>query len=309
MAVQKSTPDDEFYFLKWPVNEVLSAATVGPPAADLLEHQVIAEHVSSDGQTIPFQGSYVAAPPVVLTSPMSFFGQDTGTFQILEVTATGFDVLFEEEQSITEEVNHNAETIGYAAFGVGVLRNNDGAVVGETGQTAMAVPAGGDVSNHWVTVDFRQAYTDPVVIATKNTRANTDPGHVRIRNVNADSFEYRYEEWLYQDNAVNQEETIVYLVAERGTHALENSNGVVLHADTVTTTDTYSTYADIVDAGYGTVPAIFAQSQTVNGAQPIVTRLQNPTAGGAWLKMQEEESQTDGIHATETIGVVAIGSV
>ena len=154
-------------------------------------------------------------------------------------------------------------------------------------------------------MNHKATYLNPVVIAMRNTQDGAYPGHIRIRNVGPDSFEYKYEEWMYQDGLKYNEETLAYLVVEVGTHTLQN--GEIMQVQSLSAIN--DVWSLVQYDRYSTIPALFAQSQTVNDAQPIVTRIDQVKCSTAAVRMQEEQSETDGIHAIEDIGVITIGTV
>jgi len=171
------------------------------------------------------------------------------------------------------------------------------AAFGETG-TIEKLQEGAD---DWQSVGFDGTYDDPVVIAKPVSYVGGNPVHGRLRNVAADGFEWKLEEWLYLDEW-HTTETLHYVVVEGGTHQLED--GTPVEAGTTTAKD------DFVDTSFSqsfdAAPVVFSTSQTFNGGDPIVTRNRNVSTNSFSLRVQEEEAR--GWHTTETVGYVAIGS-
>ncbi|MGA9402528.1 MAG: hypothetical protein WBV42_16865, partial [Haladaptatus sp.] len=54
----------------------------------------------------------------------------------------------------------------------------------------------------------------------------------------------------------------------------------------------------------GTAPVVFAQPQTANGSDPVISRLSKITGNSFGVRLQEEEGQ-DG-HVSETVGYIAL---
>ena len=75
------------------------------------------------------------------------------------------------------------------------------------------------------------------MIATAGFNKDPDPGLVRIRNVNKNGFEIRFQEWDYLDG-IHSPETVEYIVVERGDYILRD--GTLLEANTVDTDATKS---------------------------------------------------------------------
>jgi subtilisin len=168
--------------------------------------------------------------------------------------------------------------------------------VGEVGSVTTNQP---DPST-WHSVAFDNSYSSPVVVMNPPSFQGGQPAHVRVRNVGSDGFEFRIEEWMYQDGA-HYEETMSYLVMESGTHTL--STGHVVEAGTITADHDWATAQ--FSTGFGTAPIVFGQSQTFNGGQPIITRQQNVSSDSAELRVQEAEGM-DGRHLDETVGYIAV---
>ena len=174
-----------------------------------------------------------------------------------------------------------------------------------TTDTASAVGEVGTVTTNqpdestWHQVTFDNTYSSPVVVMNPPSFQGGQPAHVRVRNVGSDGFEFRIEEWMYQDGA-HYEETMGYLVMEAGTHTLSTGH---VEAGTITANHDFSTVQ--FSAGFETAPILFGQSQTFKGGQPIITRQRNVSADAAELKVQESEGM-DGKHLDETMGYIAI---
>ncbi|MEJ2756733.1 MAG: hypothetical protein P8104_13150, partial [Gammaproteobacteria bacterium] len=73
----------------------------------------------------------------------------------------------------------------------------------------------------WQSITLSHTFNEPVVFMQVISRNSESPVHIRIRNVQPDSFQFKMEEWYYQDG-YHEYETINYVVLERGTHSLYN---------------------------------------------------------------------------------------
>lgn len=66
------------------------------------------------------------------------------------------------------------------------------------------------------TVNFRNTYTNPVVVAYIVTRANAEPMDVRVTNVTTTGFDIFIDD--PEDDGIASAETVVYMVVESGRH-------------------------------------------------------------------------------------------
>ena len=82
----------------------------------------------------------------------------------------------------------------------------------------LTVPAS-TASKPWRTVSLDRTYSNPVVIVSPISSNDSDPAVVRVRNITANSFQYRIDEWAYQDGAHGSEQ-IGFMVVEAGSYDL-----------------------------------------------------------------------------------------
>ncbi len=178
--------------------------------------------------------------------------------------------------------------------------DKDGNTIGEYG-TITDLNQDSNEDN-WKTVSLANDYTDPVVVALPLSYNDSDPGVVRIRNVDAadDDFQIRIEEWEYI-NGNHSTESISYLVIEKGYHEL--TGGQIIAAVT-TDIDTDYTNFNISAAGYSSAPVVFSSVITNNDANTVTIRQNNITKDNISIKLQEEEAL--GTHANETVSIIAL---
>lgn len=144
-----------------------------------------------------------------------------------------------------------------------------------------------------------------VTIAKPLSYRGTQPAHVRWRNSDDGDFEYKIEEWLYQDGS-HIKETFHLLSVSPGSHLLEQDNGTSyrMKAGTVSTSDRFN---DVSLGGFfgSEQPIVLTQSQSYNGSEPVVTRIQDRTNDSFSVQVQESETPRGG-HALETVGYIAL---
>jgi len=167
-------------------------------------------------------------------------------------------------------------------------------VVGEVGTTS------GD--HNWQTVVLDNVYSDPIVFIEPLSQNDAEPCHTRLRNVDFNSFEWKVEEWDYQDGSHPTSETVTYIVVESGTHSL--TDGSLLQAGKVTGDENFESVS--LSQPYSSDPVVLTKVQTTNDDMPCVTRVQNVGTGGFEVMVQEEEDE--GNHQNEEIGYITFES-
>jgi hypothetical protein len=222
------------------------------------------------------------------------------------------NIKLEEEQSKDSEVNHIDETISILALGDKIFTQDISSDGGDTAAIRRLAPEYGaamewgtvdGVDHNWIKIPLAKEYLNPVVVAKPVSSLGGDPGVIRVRNVSHNSFELRYNEWLYKDGWHIQER-VFYLVVEAGIRSVA---GLTVEAGRLNSSKLLADGWESINfsASFGQTPGIFTSVQTYNGADPVTTRLSNCTFAGFDLTMDEEEAKNDG-HITETIGWVAI---
>lgn len=187
--------------------------------------------------------------------------------------------------------------LGTGATTSGILTAATGGVSAATSPTLDAVAVS---ANHaWRTVQPQSTHTDPVVVAPALSYHGTNPASPRLRNVTADEFDVRVQEWRYLDGA-HLAETVGCLIADVGRFSLEDGRAVELGR----TRTNHRWTAVSFDSSFGSAPVVFSNAQTENGSHPVVTRTRSVTTSGMELRLQEEENE--GPHLTETIGYLAV---
>ena len=159
-----------------------------------------------------------------------------------------------------------------------------------------------DVDSTWTTVELTGDFLDPVIIAGPSTVNDAEPGVVRIRNVTADSFEIRFQEWNYLDGA-HGTESIHWIAAERGNWS-PGGDRVVVGARDVDGLHFYAPTRENFPTAFDTAPVVVAQIQTHNGWDAVTERISGIDTAGFSVAMQEE--QAGSYHPTETVGYIAV---
>ena len=157
------------------------------------------------------------------------------------------------------------------------------------------------INNEWLRVEYEQNFVDPVVVASPLSRNNADPAIVRIRNVDETGFEIRVQEWDYQ-NDDHGNESVSYLVMERGTYILDD--GTRLEAGKFTTDYADSFKTVNFDQDFQVIPVVMSSVTTVNDNNTVIGRLQNIHYSSFQYILQEQEHNAE-VHTEETVMYIA----
>ena len=253
--------------------------------------------VTDQWYSVNFQEDFTG-DPIAITSIETYDGSDSSSMRIRELSKDGMEIMVEEEQSDDTEIEHKDEVVSYFAVKEGAIYNATGDIIGEAGKITRD-----QSGSTWYIVNTQRNYTNPVVFAQILTYNGDHPSHIRLKNVQNNSFEMQIEEWDYL-NEDHLTENIGYIVLESGNHEL--AFGKKMEVGTV---DTNQYWKNIYfDQDFNEAPITISRCQTYNGNQAIVTRQDNVRIAGFSVRLQEEEGNDD-THAVETIGYMAVDSV
>ncbi|MEM8670113.1 MAG: Ig-like domain-containing protein [Planctomycetota bacterium] len=169
--------------------------------------------------------------------------------------------------------------------------------ISEIGVSGIAI----DVTHVWKTIQLPVTFQNPVVVAGGSTRNEIHQGVVRIQNVTSDSFQIRFQEWDYLDGT-HAAENIGYLVVEAGTHILSDGTQIVA-GTTSLSNESWRTVS--FSSNFSGTPLVLGQVMTNNDPAAVVERIRNVRSDRFEIQFNEEEA-ANGIHASETVGYIAI---
>ena len=155
------------------------------------------------------------------------------------------------------------------------------------------------VSSNWVRVPFNLTYQNPIVIAGPPGFNNAEPCVVRLRNVNQTGFDIKLAEWNYQDG-VHPEETITYLVMEKGRITLPDGTSVeagTFQGSTSSTTIKYS-------KAFAKTPVLMTTVASIKETDTISGRIKNVGASSFAYYFREQEKNRNA-HTKETVNYIA----
>lgn len=179
---------------------------------------------------------------------------------------------------------------------------------GTGGGTNAADEVGIEVGNltltqRWQTVELQNEFIDPVVIAGTLGGIDYDlPGAtVRIRAIDADSFQIRAQAWDY----LGQPEIsgkLSYLVVERGRHTL--ADGTEFEAGWVDDAAQAHPTAVSFVRPFAVAPVVVSSIAAQNVAAAAVSRSRRVTESGFVLRLQRQEADRHS-GTTATVGYIA----
>ncbi|SDW99532.1 PKD repeat-containing protein [Thiocapsa roseopersicina] len=246
-----------------------------------------AKGASDQASTLSF-GDGFAEIPVFLAHMQTANGGDPTALRHRNLSATGVELIAQEEQSKDAEMTHLAEDVGWAAF-----QNED--------QTPKIIEVGEVVVDHtWQWVEFGRSFIDPVVVANPPSLNDAASAVVRISGVEPTGFWIRIQEWDYLDGE-HGFETVSYVAMEKGSHVLPS--GERIEAGTFTQSGRWYSSFGFAEA-FPTTPVVFAGVSSTNDAKAVTTRVRDVTAQGFRVRMDEQELLTAG-HGAETVSYIA----
>ena len=159
------------------------------------------------------------------------------------------------------------------------------------------------VGDEWKEVMLSNTFTDPIVVVKPASLNDTSSAVVRVRNVSAQGFEVRIQEWDYLLNiegnsTAHAEEQISYIVIERGSYILDD--GTRVEAGWFNTNGLLASFIQT----FAVSPVVVSSVVTNNDETPVIVQMSNIDEAGFDYRLQEEELN-DQVHATETVSFIA----
>ncbi len=243
------------------------------------------------------------SPPGFLSGMQTLAGGNPAVVRFDALTQTGVQVQVAEETSADEEVKHVGETVGYVAFDEdGVLRPDPGAaprlvgsVVEVTGLTEAATQ-----------VPLGSTFANPVVFAGPAGSADPEPVVVQLESLTDVVATLRLQEPSDLDGDRANGEQLSVLTLEEGRWIV--GEGRPLEVGTLSTEGlTPNGFVSVTFAQpFATTPVVLTQLQSANGSVWATTRIDEVTATGFRVGIQQEEGQAQVARPAEIVGWLAI---
>ncbi len=177
--------------------------------------------------------------------------------------------------------------------------------VSSKGSSSEAVYEVGTVNAdcQWQRVELTQDFSNPVVIVGPPSNYGSMPYVIRIRNVESNSFEVKFQPWNYLGSTDDFTAQVPYLIIEEGVHVMDDDT--IWEAGTYEINGTLSWEKVSFENVFSATPVLLQTIQTYNDDDPVVVREKDVTSDGFAVALQEEEALDDG-HGLETIGYLAV---
>jgi len=250
--------------------------------------------VSSKWVRVPITSTY--QNPIVVVGPPSFKNAEPCVVRLRNVNQTGFDIRLAEWNY--QDGIHPEETLTYIVMEKGRITLPDGSSV-EAGTFQ-----GSSIAS---TVRFSKSFTKlPVIITTIDSTNDADTISGRIKNVGLASFAYAFRK---QENKINNrvKETVHYIAWEPGKGTI---GSIQFEVATTANAVTNAWYTRAFAKSFIHPPLLLAGMQTTNDTDPSALRVQQVSATGFQVKVEEERSKSiDITHAAETVGYLGFDKV
>jgi PKD repeat protein len=250
--------------------------------------------VSSNWVRVPFNLTY--QNPIVIAGPPGLNNADPCVVRLRNVNQTGFDIKLAEWNY--EDGIHPEENITYLVMEKGRMLLPDGSSV-EAGTF--------QGSTNSSTVKFSKAFAKAPVLMTTVASANeADAISGRIKNVGASSFAYYFREQERNRN-IHAKETVNFIAWQPGKGTI---GSVQYEVAATAKTVTNAWYAKPFAKAFAQPPLLLADMQTTNNTDTSALRVQNTTATGFQVKIEEEQSLDKEVtHPAEVVGYLVFDKV
>jgi len=270
--------------------------------------------VDNNGHVITFTQSFDSAPLIVVKQDTHNGGDGGWARGYGTHSSTQHSTCTEEDQATDSERSHTDERFGFLAFSSPfdakfILKKKHLKL--EVGQVNLTNTIDQGIVE---TINFKNLYADPVVVAYILSRNEGESLDVRIDNVTSTSCQIFMEE--PPDGAViyttgHPTETVAYMVMESGEWTLED--GTEVKAGTISTNKYYkkstsNTWETIsFSCAFSTSnPVILHSLNSYNNGEWTTTAVKN--VGTSSFQVTQELAEASGTITTETIGWIAIES-
>ncbi len=282
------TPATNGYLLDFRSFTLDAVEAPPPPAEPVIGRSGVATFATSgpaDWFSVTFAEAMI--DPVVVAGPASQNDAAPGTIRIQNVTATGFEIQFDEWDYL--DGVHGEESVSWLAVERGVHDLGNGLIIEAGSGTGTSVS-----SEVGLTGGFGTA---PVVIAQITGFNAPDALAGRISAVDANSFNFAVEEQEAGDYSHGSED-FGWIAVSQGAFD-ELSAGVTANA--------------VTNAGFPVVfggardGAFLAAMQTLDGPDTATVRASAVSQTGATIFIEEEQSaNAETTHTTEVVGWIVL---
>ncbi|MEA1974673.1 MAG: Ig-like domain-containing protein, partial [Bacillota bacterium] len=215
------------------------------------------------------------------------------------------------------------ESLNYVAIEGTILRNNSGNIIGYADNTIIDYnynATNGVEPPEWHTIELDGVLNNPVVFAQLASVTGGQYTHVRVKDVNSNSFDVFLEEWdVHRATNHHYPELISYIVVEEGIHLLPDGSSIM---EVIKTDDEASNEFAVheFDTIFRERPVVLSQTQTFNDDNQVWMRQKAITDRSVELLKQTDSLNMSSdaysprpdpeyTHGEETIGIMAIEKI
>jgi len=248
------------------------------------------EGTDVSGNGIPARVSFEEelTDPVVIATVVTHNDPRPATCRIASLSSTGFDLVLESTEKVSERPNHPAEEASYFAVDTSQLLSNM-----QAGKLTVS-------DTNWHSVAFGSVFTGtPALLAFIQTK-NNERVNIRVRNVGSAGFDIKLDN--LEDDVINNPEVLGWVAISEGVHdlGLRSEFGIITGVNQnrkdITTTESF------VD------PKVFvATINTFAGADSVYPRGYQSNSDNQ-ISVRGEETQIlseDQGHASEVVSWAA----
>ncbi len=263
------------------------------PSAKGLQLELGEIEVTSEWQHISFSKSF--SDPAVVVKATSINDPDPGEIRIRNINSAGFEVRFQEWDSLDDI--HLVETATFIAMEKGIHQVNE---------TTMAAASCFTVSGleQFNPITFNQTFTEQPILLTSVTSVNeADAVTLRLQNISTTSFTVALQE--QEDNdGVHIEENGCFIAWEQSKGIVD---GIMFEASLSGNVITNAEHIQAYNQHFPETPLTLAEMQTANGMDTATLRQRATSIQGISLIVTEEQSADSEIsHIEETGGFLAL---
>lgn len=263
-------------------------------------HETLEATNPGDGKTVIANSPLVVdenAQLAIILGPLSSNDEDAAFGVVSNVSNNIYDLSISEFNY--QDRIHQEESLSHFSSNVGV--HNLGGLKMQAGIIE-------NVTHDWTWVYFPEPFaTTPVIFATQITQNESTPTVVRMHSIDRSRFKIQLSEEQLEDG-VHVGETLSYMAFEVGEGTIGDKSISVINTGR-TVDHNWSDIDFSARSTFDNSPLVFAQVQTMFGADPAFVRYRNLTEGSVQVKLQEEQSKDmETAHIVESIGALFIES-
>jgi len=163
------------------------------------------------------------------------------------------------------------------------------------------------VGHEWKRVNLRNKFTDPIVVIKPASLNDASSAVVRVRNVDAQGFDVRIQEWGYLEyldgeSPEHAEEQVGYVVMEKGVHALKD--GTQIEAGQFDTNAASSFETVNFAQSFAVTPVVMSSVVTSNNDKAVIGRVSNVDVTSFGYVLQEQQINSEP-HGVEKVSFIA----